>query len=88
MAAQKKGFSIPFFEFPVDWFPTVMGHEAVGIVADVGKDVLPLGTARRLLSGGTIPIINLAVGIEVTAAFVLLAIEFFKEAEKSERGER
>lgn len=51
------------------------------------QNVLPLGTARQLLSGGTIPIINLAVGIEVTAAFVLLAIEFFKEAEKSERGD-
>lgn len=26
-------------ELPIDWFPTVMGHEPVGIVADVGKDV-------------------------------------------------
>lgn len=26
-------------EYPIDWFPAVMGHEAVGVVADVGKDV-------------------------------------------------
>lgn len=26
-------------ELPIDWFPAVMGHEAVGVVADVGKDV-------------------------------------------------
>jgi L-iditol 2-dehydrogenase len=26
-------------ELPIDWFPTVMGHEAVGVVAEVGKDV-------------------------------------------------
>jgi multicomponent Na+:H+ antiporter subunit B len=60
----------------------------VGLIAGVAflQNVWPLGTARRLLSGGTIPVINLAVGIEVTAAFVLLAIEFFKEAQKSEGG--
>jgi multicomponent Na+:H+ antiporter subunit B len=65
----------------------VMG--LVGLIAGAAflQNVLPLGTPRNLLSGGTIPVINVAVGIEVTAAFVLLAIEFFKEAEKSERGE-
>lgn len=26
-------------ELPVDWFPAVMGHEAVGVVADIGRDV-------------------------------------------------
>lgn len=26
-------------ELPIDWFPTVMGHEAVGEVVEVGKDV-------------------------------------------------
>jgi len=26
-------------ELPIDWFPTVMGHEAVGTVIEVGKDV-------------------------------------------------
>lgn len=26
-------------EYPADWFPAVMGHEAVGVVADVGSDV-------------------------------------------------
>ncbi len=26
-------------ELPIDWFPTVMGHEAVGVVVEVGSDV-------------------------------------------------
>lgn len=26
-------------EYPCDWFPAVMGHEAVGVVVDIGKDV-------------------------------------------------
>ena len=39
----------------------------------------PLGTAGKLGSGGTITYINLAVALEVAAAFVLLFTEFLEE---------
>jgi multicomponent Na+:H+ antiporter subunit B len=42
-------------------------------------NVLPLGTAGELLSGGTIPVLNLAVGLEVSAAFLLIVSEFLEQ---------
>jgi multicomponent Na+:H+ antiporter subunit B len=42
-------------------------------------NVLPLGTAGDLLSAGTIPILNLAVGLEVSAAFILIVSEFVEQ---------
>jgi multicomponent Na+:H+ antiporter subunit B len=39
----------------------------------------PLGTAGTLASGGTISILNVATGLEVAAAFVLLFTEFLEE---------
>ena len=39
----------------------------------------PLGTAGTLASGGTISILNIATGLEVMAAFVLLFTEFLEE---------
>jgi multicomponent Na+:H+ antiporter subunit B len=44
------------------------------------KNFLALGTAGELLSAGTIPLSNLAVGLEVAGAFVLLWTEFFDQA--------
>jgi multicomponent Na+:H+ antiporter subunit B len=41
---------------------------------------LPIGTSGMLLSGGTIPLGNVAVGIEVCGAAVMLAAEFLHEA--------
>ena len=41
---------------------------------------LPLGTPAQLLSAGTMPISNLAVGLEVGGAFLLLWTEFFDQA--------
>ena len=35
-------------------------------------NVLPLGQPGALLSAGTIPLLNLAVGLEVAGGFVLL----------------
>lgn len=57
-----------------------------GLVAGVAflQNILPLGKPAALLSGGTVPVINLAVGVEVTAAFVLLMLEFVKEARQAE----
>jgi multicomponent Na+:H+ antiporter subunit B len=42
-------------------------------------NVLPLGTAGELLSGGTIPVLNLAVALEVSAAFLLIVSEFLEQ---------
>ena len=44
------------------------------------KNFLPLGTAGDLLSAGTIPLSNIAVGIEVAGAFILLWTEFLDQA--------
>jgi multicomponent Na+:H+ antiporter subunit B len=38
-------------------------------------NVLPLGTAGSLLSGGTVPVLSVAVGVEVTAAVTLILSE-------------
>jgi multicomponent Na+:H+ antiporter subunit B len=39
----------------------------------------PLGTAGTLASGGSLLLLNLATGLEVTAAFVLVFTEFLEE---------
>ncbi|WP_028061286.1 MnhB domain-containing protein [Candidatus Solirubrobacter pratensis] len=41
---------------------------------------LPLGTTGDLLSGGTIPVLNVAVGVEVAAAITLILTEFLDQA--------
>jgi multicomponent Na+:H+ antiporter subunit B len=41
---------------------------------------LPFGTAGSLLSGGTIPVLNIAVGVEVTGALTLIFTEFLDQA--------
>jgi multicomponent Na+:H+ antiporter subunit B len=38
-------------------------------------NVLPLGTTGSLLSGGTVPVLSVAVGVEVTAAVTLILSE-------------
>ncbi|MDP9223257.1 MAG: sodium:proton antiporter, partial [Actinomycetota bacterium] len=43
------------------------------------KNFLPLGTTRQLLSAGTIPVINVSVGLAVTAGFVLILTEFMEQ---------
>lgn len=44
------------------------------------KNFLGLGTPGELLSAGTIPLSSIAVGLEVSGAFVLLWGEFFDQA--------
>jgi multicomponent Na+:H+ antiporter subunit B len=65
-----------------------VGAGAYGLVAVGGlvfasaamENFLPLGTLGSLLSGGTIPVLNLAVGVEVTAAVTLILAEFLHQA--------
>ncbi|MGH9397324.1 MAG: MnhB domain-containing protein [Terriglobia bacterium] len=54
------------------------------------QNVLPLGKVGSVFSGGTIPLIDLSVGIEVGAGFVLLAMAFLEETlvERLRRGAR
>ena len=49
------------------------------------ENILPLGKTGSLLSAGTIPIINLFVGLEVTAGFALLFSEFLEETRQEPR---
>jgi multicomponent Na+:H+ antiporter subunit B len=42
-------------------------------------NTLPLGKTHELTSGGTIPLISIATGLEVTAGFVLLLYAFLQE---------
>jgi multicomponent Na+:H+ antiporter subunit B len=42
-------------------------------------NALPLGAPGTLLSAGTIPVINVAVGLEVAAGFTLLLSEFLEQ---------
>jgi len=60
------------------------GYVLVGLVAFARgaaflTNVLPLGRPRDVLSSGTIAVIDLAVGLEVAAAFVLLLLTFVAE---------
>jgi multicomponent Na+:H+ antiporter subunit B len=54
---------------------------AIGLVAGAAflSNVLPLGTPGELLSAGTIPLLNLTVGLEVAAGFVFLVFEFLEQ---------
>ena len=56
----------------------------VGVVALIGgsaylTNVIGLGHAGNLISGGTLPVINAVVGVEVAAGFVLLVKEFLDQ---------
>jgi multicomponent Na+:H+ antiporter subunit B len=61
------------------------GYALIGIggllfAAAAFENFVALGTPGDLLSAGTIPLSNLAVGLEVAGAFVLLWTEFFDQA--------
>jgi multicomponent Na+:H+ antiporter subunit B len=60
------------------------GFVVVGFVALLTGEpflhnLLPYGLAGKLSSGGSIPIVNWATALAVTAAFVLLFSEFLQE---------
>jgi multicomponent Na+:H+ antiporter subunit B len=61
------------------------GFTAIGLAGLVAGDVffhnvLGKGTPGELLSAGTIPLSNLAVGLAVTGAFVFMLSEFLQQA--------
>lgn len=43
------------------------------------QNILPLGTTGSIFSGGTIPIINLSVGLEVTGGMALVLLVYLEE---------
>lgn len=62
-----------------------LAFAAVGFVGLVGgsaylANTLPRGTWNSLLSAGTLPVLNIAIGVEVGAAFVLVAAKFLEQA--------
>lgn len=60
------------------------GYAAIGL-ACLGaggaflQNVLPLGSKGTILSGGTIPLINASVGLEVTGGLVLVLMVYLEE---------
>jgi multicomponent Na+:H+ antiporter subunit B len=61
---------------------------AIGTLIAAGatlQNVLPLGTSGMLLSGGTIPVGNVAVGVEVAGAIGLVLAEFLDQTLLEER---
>jgi multicomponent Na+:H+ antiporter subunit B len=57
-----------------------IGLAGLGAGAAFLDDWLPLGTAGNLLSGGTIPLLNLSIGLAVSAGVVLLLYELLEQA--------
>jgi multicomponent Na+:H+ antiporter subunit B len=53
----------------------------LGVISGVAylENVLPLGEIGALNSAGTVPLINVAVGLEVAAGFVLILVEFLEQ---------
>jgi multicomponent Na+:H+ antiporter subunit B len=53
----------------------------LGLLADAGflSNVVGLGGTGNLVSGGTIALLNLAVGVEVAGGFAILASEFLDQ---------
>jgi multicomponent Na+:H+ antiporter subunit B len=60
------------------------GYVIIGLLgllagASFLSNVVGLGTAGTLISGGTIPLLNLVVGLEVAGGFAILASEFLDQ---------
>jgi multicomponent Na+:H+ antiporter subunit B len=51
-------------------------------------NVAPTGSLGELLSGGTVPVLNAAVGVEVATAVVLLLAAFLEQAVVLRRADR
>lgn len=58
----------------------LIGFAGMAYGAQFLQNIIPLGTTGKINSGGTIAVIDLAVGLEVAAGFVLLLYSFLEEA--------
>jgi multicomponent Na+:H+ antiporter subunit B len=80
----------------IDWFESDEGFGAAGFAligfgglvfaAAFLENFLPAGNKGSLLSGGTIPLSNIAVGIEVMGALLVIFSEFLEQQFLSRRG--
>lgn len=57
----------------------LIGLAAMAVGGAFLENVLPLGETGQLFSAGTIPVISLAVGFEVSAGFSSLFVDFISE---------
>jgi multicomponent Na+:H+ antiporter subunit B len=62
-----------------------LGYIAIGLLGlfmgvEFLRNVLPLGPKTTVLSGGTVPLISLTTGLEVSGGFILLLTVFLEEA--------
>lgn len=58
----------------------LVGVAAVALAEPFLRNFLPKGTTGQLLSGGTVPVLDVAVGLAVTGSVVLLVTEFFEQS--------
>ncbi|MFD7708784.1 MnhB domain-containing protein [Streptomyces sp. NPDC059785] len=58
----------------------------LGSTAFLANTLLPYGTFDTLSSGGTVPLLNAAIGMEVACAVVLLLAHFLDQAVEIEEG--
>ncbi len=61
-----------------------------GLIASAAylQNFLPLGTPKTILSGGTMPLLYIAVGLEVAGAFTLAFLEFLDQTLLVRGGDR
>lgn len=67
-------------------FYAIVGLVPLGFALPFLTNWLPLGTTGALASSGTIAVISCSVGLEVTAAFLLLGYTFLEEIIAGEGG--
>jgi multicomponent Na+:H+ antiporter subunit B len=57
----------------------------IGTAAFLANTLLPYGTFNTLSSGGTVPVLNAAIGMEVACALVVLLARFLDQAVEIEK---
>jgi multicomponent Na+:H+ antiporter subunit B len=72
---------------PFEWTEAIgagafacLGISAMLLGASFLANVIPVGSLGTLFSGGTVPLLNGVVGVEVTSGVVVLLAKFFEQA--------